>query len=313
MIIGIDMMGGDYAPLEAVKGLSLYFANNETPATLLLLGDQPHLEAMLAEHQVAGSHIKIVHAEQVIDMHEHPTKALKEKQKSSIAIGFHLLASGKMDAFISAGNTGAMLVGALFSIKAIEGVIRPTISTIIPRMNGGTGLLLDVGLNADCKPEQLNQFAIMGSVYAQLILGIEKPKVGLMNVGEEEGKGNLLAQATYPLLKENKHIHFIGNIEGRDVLTDKADVMVCEGFTGNIILKLAESLYEIAQAQQLQNPYFDRFNFEIYGGTPVLGVAKPVIIGHGISGATAFMNMIHLAQQMIEKDVMKKMKEELAN
>ncbi|HRG25913.1 MAG TPA: phosphate--acyl-ACP acyltransferase, partial [Chitinophagaceae bacterium] len=268
--------------------------------------------ALLTEHQVPVTHIRIIHAEQVIDMHEHPTRALKEKQKSSIAIGFHLLASGKMDAFISAGNTGAMLVGALFSIKAIEGVIRPTISTIIPRMNGGTGLLLDVGLNADCKPEQLNQFAIMGSVYAQLILGIEKPKVGLMNVGEEEGKGNLLAQATYPLLKENKHIDFIGNIEGRDVLTDKADVMVCEGFTGNIILKLAESLYEIAQAQNLHNPYFDRFNFEIYGGTPVLGVAKPVIIGHGISGATAFMNMIHLAQQMIEKDVMKKMKEELS-
>lgn len=312
MKIGIDMMGGDYAPLEAVKGIALYLSGHTVPVELYLIGDQPQIEALLTEHQVPATHIRIIHAEQVIDMHEHPTRALKEKQKSSIAIGFHLLASGKMDAFISAGNTGAMLVGALFSIKAIEGVIRPTISTIIPRMNGGTGLLLDVGLNADCKPEQLNQFAIMGSVYAQLILGIEKPKVGLMNVGEEEGKGNLLAQATYPLLKENKHIDFIGNIEGRDVLTDKADVMVCEGFTGNIILKLAESLYEIAQAQNLHNPYFDRFNFEIYGGTPVLGVAKPVIIGHGISGATAFMNMIHLAQQMIEKDVMKKMKEELS-
>ncbi len=312
MKIGIDMMGGDYAPLEAVKGIALYLSGHSTPVELFLIGDQPQIEALLAEHRVPADHLRIIHAEQVIDMHEHPTRALKEKQKSSIAIGFHLLASGKMDAFISAGNTGAMLVGALFSIKAIEGVIRPTISTIIPRMNGGTGLLLDVGLNADCKPEQLNQFAIMGSVYAQLILGIEKPKVGLMNVGEEEGKGNLLAQATYPLLKENKHIHFIGNIEGRDVLTDKADVMVCEGFTGNIILKLAESLYEIAQAQNLQNAYFDRFNFEIYGGTPVLGVAKPVIIGHGISGATAFMNMILLAQQMIEKDVMKKMQEELS-
>lgn len=312
MKIGIDMMGGDYAPLEAVKGIALYLSGHTVPVELYLIGDQPQIEALLAEHQVPSSHLRIIHAEQVIDMHEHPTRALKEKQKSSIAIGFHLLASGKMDAFISAGNTGAMLVGALFSIKAIEGVIRPTISTIIPRMNGGTGLLLDVGLNADCKPEQLNQFAIMGSVYAQLILGIEKPKVGLMNVGEEEGKGNLLAQATYPLLKENKHIDFIGNIEGRDVLTDKADVMVCEGFTGNIILKLAESLYEIAQAQNLHNPYFDRFNFEIYGGTPVLGVAKPVIIGHGISGATAFMNMIHLAQQMIEKEVMKKMQEELS-
>ena len=212
MKIGIDMMGGDYAPLEAVKGIALYLSGHTVPVELYLIGDQPQIEALLTEHQVSVTHIRIIHAEQVIDMHEHPTRALKEKQKSSIAIGFHLLASGKMDAFISAGNTGAMLVGALFSIKAIEGVIRPTISTIIPRMNGGTGLLLDVGLNADCKPEQLNQFAIMGSVYAQLILGIEKPKVGLMNVGEEEGKGNLLAQATYPLLKENKHIDFIGNI-----------------------------------------------------------------------------------------------------
>lgn len=312
MIIGIDMMGGDFAPLEAVKGINLYLSNHNIPPALLLIGNKIQIEQLLITHKVPTENIKIVHAEQVIDMHEHPTRALKEKQKSSIAIGFHLLASGKMDAFISAGNTGAMLVGALFSIKAIEGVIRPTISTIIPKMNGGTGLLLDVGLNADCKPEQLNQFAIMGAVYAQLILGIDKPKVGLMNVGEEEGKGNLLAQATYPLLKENKHINFIGNIEGRDVLTDKADVMVCEGFTGNIILKLAESLYEIAQHQALNNQYFDRFNFENYGGTPVLGVAKPVIIGHGISGAKAFMNMIYLAQQMIEKDVMKKMKEELS-
>jgi glycerol-3-phosphate acyltransferase PlsX len=271
------------------------------------------VEKLVAEHNVPTAHIKIVHAEQVIGMHEHPTKALKEKKHSSIAIGFHLLATGKIHAFISAGNTGAMLVGALFSIKALEGVIRPTISSIIPKSDGGTGLLLDVGLNADCKPEQLNQFAIMGSVYAQLVLGIDNPRVGLINVGEEEGKGNLLAQATYPLLKENKHINFIGNIEGRDVLQDKADVMVCEGFTGNIILKMAESLYEISHAKKVKEEFFERFNFEIYGGTPVLGVAKPVIIGHGISGAKAFMNMIHLAQIMIEKDVMQKMKEELSS
>lgn len=306
------MMGGDYAPLEAVKGVKYWLSGNDKPVNLLLIGDEAAIQQLLAEHNVPTDHITIVHAEEIIDMHEHPTKALKEKQKSSIAIGFHLLASGKIDAFISAGNTGAMLVGTLFSIKALEGVIRPTISTIIPKENGGTGLLLDVGLNADCKPEQLNQFAIMGSVYAQLVLGIEKPKVGLINVGEEEGKGNLLAQATYPLLKENKHIHFIGNIEGRDVLMDKADVMVCEGFTGNIILKMAESLYEIGQRKKIEDEYFDRFNFEIYGGTPVLGVAKPVIIGHGISGAKAFMNMIKLSQLMLEKDVMQKMKEELA-
>lgn len=306
------MMGGDYAPLESVKGVKSYLTGNDNALNLVLIGNEPVIRQLLAENDVTADCLTIVHADETIDMHEHPTKALREKQRSSIAIGFHLLASGKMDAFISAGNTGAMLVGTLFSIKALEGVIRPTISTIIPKENGGTGLLLDVGLNADCKPEQLNQFAIMGSVYAQLVLDIEKPRVGLINVGEEEGKGNLLAQATYPLLKENKHIHFIGNIEGRDVLMDKADVMVCEGFTGNIILKMAESLYEIGQRKKLEDEYFDRFNFEIYGGTPVLGVAKPVIIGHGISGARAFMNMIKLAQLMLEKDVMQKMKEELS-
>src|SRR6476646_4744870 len=185
------MMGGDFAPLEAVKGVQLYLSETETPANLFLIGDELQVKPLVAELQVPYAPIRIIHAPQVIDMHEHPTKALKEKQQSSIAIGFHLLATGKIDAFISAGNTGAMLVGALYSIKALEGVLRPTIGTIIPKENGGTGLLLDVGLNADCKPEQLNQFAIMGSVFAQTILGIEDPKVGLMNVGEEEGKGNL--------------------------------------------------------------------------------------------------------------------------
>ena len=311
MTIGIDMMGGDFAPLEAVRGVVQFFNEEESSAKLFLVGDQNQINLLLTEYKLSSERIKVIHAEEIIGMNEHPTKALKEKQKSSIAIGFQLLASGKMDAFISAGNTGAMLVGALFSIKALEGVLRPTISTIIPKENGGTGLLLDVGLNADCKPEQLNQFAIMGSVFAQTILGIENPKVGLINVGEEEGKGNLLCQATYPLLKENKHINFIGNVEGRDVLMDKADVMVCEGFTGNIVLKLAESLYDIAKSKNIDHEYFNRFNFEIYGGTPVLGVNKPVIIGHGISRAKAFKNMIVLAQKMIDKNVMQRMKDEL--
>jgi glycerol-3-phosphate acyltransferase PlsX len=311
MNIGLDMMGGDYAPEEAVKGVKQYLDESVINTIVFLVGDQSKINPLVEAYKIPSEKIKIVHAEQVIDMHEHPTKALKEKQKSSIAIGFHLLASGKVDAFISAGNTGAMLVGSLFSIKALEGVLRPTISTIIPKENGKRGLLLDVGLNADCKPEQLNQFAVMGSVFAQTILGIENPRVGLMNVGEEEGKGNILCQATYPLLKENKHINFIGNLEGRDILMDKADVMVCEGFTGNIILKLAESLYDIAQSKNIQHEYFERFNFENYGGTPVLGVNKPVVTGHGISHAKAFKNMIVLAQKMIEKNVMQRMKEEL--
>lgn len=306
MKIGIDMMGGDFAPLEAVKGIQHYLAGND-PAHLVLTGDEAEVRPLLEAHGVPASAYTLVHAAQVIDMHEHPTRALKEKQQSSIAIGFHLLASGKTDAFISAGNTGAMLVGSLYALKPLEGVLRPTISTIIPKENGRTGLLLDVGLNSDCKPEQLNQFARMGSVYAQQILGIEKPRVALLNIGEEEGKGNLLAQATYPLLKANEHLHFVGNVEGRDVLLDKADVMVCDGFTGNIILKLAESLYEITRQKGIDHEYFERFNFENYGGTPVLGISHPVIIGHGISRGRAFHNMITLAQKMIYTGVMQQM------
>lgn len=302
------MMGGDFAPLEAVKGIRLFLEASTTPVTLYLLGDEAIMTPLLKEHTIPSDTYKIVHAPQLIGMHEHPTKALKEKQQSSIAIGFHTLATGKTDAFISAGNTGAMLVGASYSIKPIEGVLRPTIATLIPKENGKTGVLLDVGLNADCKAEQLNQFAVLGSLYAQHIVGIEQPKVGLVNVGEEEGKGNKLAQATYPLLKENTAIKFIGNIEGRDLFNDKADVMVCDGFTGNVLLKMAESIYDITQRQQIKNAYFDRFNFENYGGTPVLGVSKPVIIGHGISHAKAFANMLHLAVKMIESDLLEKMK-----
>jgi phosphate acyltransferase len=309
MKIGLDMMGGDFAPLEAVKGIHLYLAETSSPASLLLFGDEAQIQPLLDQHGIQSGQVSILHAPEVIGMHEHPTKALKEKQQSSISVGFHALASGKSDAFISAGNTGAMLVGALYSIKAMEGVLRPTISTIIPKEDGRTGLLLDVGLNADCKPEHLNQFAVLGSLYAKHILGIESPRVGLINIGEEEGKGNILAQATYPLLKENKQIQFVGNIEGRDVLKDRADVMVCEGFTGNIILKLAESLYEITHNKQIDHPYFDLFNFENYGGTPVLGVSKPVIIGHGISHAKAFKNMLLLAEKMIQTDLLGKMKD----
>ena len=308
MNIGIDMMGGDFAPLEAVKGLKLYLSSGTPAASLYLIGDETLIKPLLEEHQVTSPNLHLIHAPEVIGYNEHPTKALKEKQQSSIAIGFHLLATGKIDAFISAGNTGAMLVGAMYSIKPIAGVSRPTIATIIPKLNGTTGLLADVGLNADCKPENLNQFAILGSLYAQHILNIDNPTVGLMNVGEEEGKGNILAQSTYPLLKENTQINFTGNIEGRDIFGDKADVMVCDGFTGNIILKMAESIYDIARQRNLaSDSYFSRFHYENYGGTPVLGVAKPVIIGHGINNDKAFMNMIGLAAKMIESDLCGKM------
>lgn len=302
------MMGGDFAPLQAVKGLVRYLSSAlVTETKLYCIGDEMQLKTLFEQFNISNSSIHIIHASDVIGMHEHPTKALKEKPMSSIAIGFEMLAKGEIDAFISAGNTGAMLVGALFSIKAIPGVLRPSISTIIPKLNGGTGLLLDVGLNADCKPENLNQFAVLGSLYAQNVLGISSPKVGLLNVGEEEGKGNLLAQAAYSLLKENKQIDFIGNVEGRDIFMDKADVMVCDGFTGNIILKMAESFLEISVQRNIHDQYISRFNYENHGGTPVLGVSKPVIIGHGISKDKAFYNMILLAKKMIQSQVCQKM------
>lgn len=308
--IALDMMGGDFAPLEAVKGALLFLQEkNQQPVHLILIGDEAAIKSQPGFEQLPQNNYSIVHAPQVIEMHEHPTKALKEKQQSSIAVGFQLLATGKADAFISAGNTGAMMVGALFSIKTIEGVLRPTIGAYMPRENGQLGLLLDVGLNADCKPENLNQFAILGSLYAEHILKIDNPKTALLNLGEEEGKGNLLAQAAFPLLKQNNRINFMGNIEGRDILLNKADVMVCDGFTGNVVLKLAESIYDITQRRQINDEHFNRFNFEMYGGVPVLGVAKPVIIGHGISQATAFKNMINIACRMMETNLTGKIQE----
>jgi phosphate acyltransferase len=308
MNIALDMMGGDFAPLEAVKGVQLFLSQNTGCVNLMLIGNEQELNSLLAEYSIDNKNISVIHAEQVIEMHEHPTKALKEKQNSSIAIGFHLLASNKADAFISAGNTGAMMVGALFSIKAIAGVIRPTIGAYMPNENGDLSLMVDVGLNSDCKPENLNQFAILGSLFSKYILNVTEPRVALVNLGEEEGKGNLLTQAAYPLLKENKQINFIGNAEGRDLLHNKADVYVCDGFTGNVILKFAESIYDIVQNRNIQDDHFDRFNFEIYGGVPVLGVNAPVIIGHGISHAKAFGNMINLAKKMLDENLIEKMK-----
>jgi len=298
------MMGGDYAPLEAVKGLQLYLKSKNAAATIYCIGDEKEVQALLHEYQVEHEHLVMVHTSEVIGYHEHPTKALKDKPDSSIAKGFQLLASGKVDAFLSSGNTGAMLVGSMFFLKPLEGILRPTIATVVPKVGGSTGLLLDVGLNVDCKPQHLDQFALLGSLYAESILGIRKPTVGLLNVGEEEGKGNALCKETFPLLKANQQINFTGNVEGRDVFNAGADVTVCDGFTGNVVLKLGESIYDIVKSRDIHDDDFmRRFAYETYGGTPVLGVAKPVIIGHGISNDVAFCNMLVLAEKMINTDV----------
>lgn len=307
MVIGIDMMGGDYAPQQTLLGVDSFLADAVPGIELRLIGN----EAELRKHFITvPPSVSFLHTEEVVDMHASPTRALRDKPNSSMNIGLQLLANEEIDAFISAGNTGAMMVGVFYSIKVIEGVLRPTISTVIPKVQGGYGLILDVGMQADCKADNLLQNAILGSIYAQNILEIENPTVALINIGEEEGKGNLLAQAAYQLMKESKLINFIGNIEGREVLTGKADVMVCDGFTGNVILKLGESIFDIAKSRNLdEDDYFKRFDFEIYGGTPILGVDKPVIVGHGISTSRSFKNMILLAVKMIETKLLEKMKE----
>jgi len=303
MNLALDMMGGDFAPLEAIKGLQLYLQATKK-ATVYCIGDEQLVQSLLNEYNVPRQNIVIVHTTEIVGYHEHPTKALKDKPNSSIAKGFQLLASGKVDAFLSSGNTGAMLVGAMFFLKPLEGVLRPTIATVIPKIGGSTGVLLDVGLNVDCKPQHLDQFGLLGSLYAESILGIPNPKVGLLNVGEEEGKGNALCKETYPLLKANTQINFIGNVEGRDIFNAGADVTVCDGFTGNVVLKMGESFYDIVKSRDIHNDEFmHRFAYENYGGTPVLGVAKPVIIGHGISNDVAFYNMLGLAEKMIETNV----------
>jgi len=308
MNIALDMMGGDYAPLETIKGVQLFLSENKDDVKLTLIGDENKLNSLIREYAINPNSISVVHAAEVIGMQEHPTKALKQKQQSSISIGFHLLAGSKIDAFISAGNTGAMMVGALYSIKAITGVSRPAIGAYIPGDNGKLALMVDVGLNADCKPENLSQFALLGVLFSKYILNNDNPRVALINVGEEEGKGNILCQAAYPLLKANDRINFIGNVEGRDLLKDKADIYICDGYTGNILLKFAESIYDIVQQRKIDDEYFNRFNFEMYGGVPVLGVNKPVIIGHGISTAGAFNNMILMAKKMIEQEFIEKIK-----
>lgn len=308
MKIGLDVLGGDYAPKSTILGAIEAQKVLSADQRIVLIGDEEETKKSIEAAGVDTSLFDYVHAPDVISMHEHPTKAITQKPNSSIARGFELLKNGEIDSFSSAGNTGAMLVGAMFSVKPIAGVLRPAIATNVPKLKSGFGILLDVGANADCKPEMLNQFAILGSLYAKYVYGIENPKVGLLNIGEEEEKGNALTTSTYPLLKTNSKINFIGNAEGRDLFTDHADVYVCDGFTGNVVLKLAESFYVVTLKKGFKDDFFDRFNYEQYGGSPILGVNAPVIIGHGISSPTAIKNMILLSKDMIESRFIDKMK-----
>lgn len=293
MKIGLDVLGGDFAPEANLEGAVLAKQSLGDKAIIVLIGDQDAILDGLSALKANPSDFEIVHAPDVITMHDHPTRAIPQKPNSSISVGFDLLAKQEINVFASTGNTGAMLVGSMYKITTIPGVIRPCITSTLPCLDGTEAVLLDVGSNADCKPDVLYQFAVLGQLYAEHVQGKEKPKVALLNIGEEESKGNLLTQSVYKLLADSSDdINFIGNIEGRDIFKGKADVIVCDGFTGNVVLKQAEGIYEIMKRRGINDDYFDRFNYENYGGTPILGVRGNVIIGHGISNGTAVKNMV---------------------
>lgn len=299
MKIGLDIMGGDYAPEAAVLGAILAHKALSGPK-LVLIGDKDIAVKILQENNYSPDNFEFVHTTEVIGMGEHPTKAIVQKADSSISVGFRLLKEGAIQAFSSAGNTGAMLVGSMFSVKTIPGVQRPAITSIVPQVNGGVGVLLDVGANADCKPEMLLQFGMLGKLLAEYVYKIKNPRVALVNIGEEEEKGNILSQAAFPLFKASTLFNFVGNVESRHLFDDMADVMVSDGFTGNIIIKLSESFYEIALKKGIKDEFFDRFNYEQYGGSPILGVNAPVVVGHGISTPEAIKNMVLLSKDIHE-------------
>ena len=309
MKIGLDISGGDFAPDVNLDGALL--AYNELPkdSRLVLIGDESVIRDGLKNRGVSHDFFDIIHAPDVITFHDHPTRAIPQKPNSSISVGFDLLASKEIDVFASTGNTGAMLVGSIYKINTIPGVIRPCITSVLPTIDGKNSILLDVGSNADCKADVLYQFAILGSLYSQNVYGVEKPKVALLNIGEEETKGNLLTIATHKLLAESDDVNFIGNIEGRDIFSGQADVIVCDGFTGNVVLKEAEGIYTLMKKRGIQDEYFDRFNYENYGGTPILGVKGNVIIGHGISNDKAVKSMIVHAYEVAKSGLAAKVNE----
>lgn len=304
MRIGIDAMGGDFAPEECIKAVLEEASVENCEYQFFIFGEQ----TALSEYHDALTHPKItvIHTGESIGMGEHATKAVASKKESSINIGMHYLATDQIDAFLSAGNTGAVMVSALYQVKTITGIDRPALSSVLPQQSGTTGVLLDVGANSDVKPETLAKFAVLGSEYAKAVYGIKKPRVGLVNIGEEKEKGNLLTKSAFPLLKDQNGIHFIGNVEGRHLFNDKVDVAVCDGFTGNVIVKSCEGFFYNLLKRGVEDDFLNKFNFEHYGGTPILGIKKPVIVGHGITKSKTFRNMIKLSKSVVDSNLISK-------
>ena len=329
MKIAVDVMGTDYGPAEIIKGVLQ--AVDEYGCDVVLVGDQEVIRQELArEHQENNPRVTIHHASQVIEMKDHPGISVKKKRDASIVVATHLLHEKECDALVSSGSTGAAVASALFGLGRIRGIERPAIATVIPNVKGAT-VLVDSGAKVDAKPEQLVQNAIMGSIYAELQLGIPQPRVGLLNIGEEETKGNEQCLATYPLLKQDSHIHFIGNVEGRDINKGTVDVVGCDGFVGNVVLKtmegLASAVMEILKKTLMESGIFAKLGALLmkpallrmkkqmdaseYGGALLMGVRAPFIICHGSSKAKAIKNAVRVAIELTQKDVVGRIRQEI--
>jgi len=310
MKIGLDIMGGDFAPDATIEGAVDCLARLSDGETLILIGNEAAVLDKLHELRVDPSRFVIVHADGVIEMGDHPARAFAQKKNSSISVGYQMLMQGTLDGFCSAGNTGAMLVGASYTVNIIPGVFRPALVTILPCIDGRNSVILDVGINPDCKPDVLMQYGILGSLYARFVLGIDNPSVGLLNIGEEESKGTAAVKAAYELMKEHPGLNFCGNVEGNILFLDiMPDVVVCDGFVGNIVLKQAEAFYTIFKSRGFTDPFLDRLDFENIGGTPIIGINANVVIGHGISKRKAIMNMILQTRDVVHADLAQKILE----
>ena len=302
-------MGGDYAPESTIQGAILAQKELAPETKLVLIGNQNIITETLEKEKTDSSLFDIVHTSEVIEMGDHPAKAFSKKKDSSIAVGFQMLKEKEIGGLASAGNTGAMLVGIHYSIRTLSGIIRPAIATFLPTFSDKLTLILDVGLNPDSKPDVLYQYGIMGSVYAESVWGIKNPRVALLNIGSEESKGNLVTRSAYEMMNESKHFNFIGNFEANEFfVTEEADVVVCDGFVGNIVLKEGEAFYKLIRKRGIKDEFFERFNFENFGGSPILGASSVVVIGHGISNSKAIKNMILHTQDMARVDLSEKIK-----
>ena len=331
-------MGGDFAPEVAVEGAVMALKYLDKQSRVVLYGDKSRIIELLEKYGSSEKEFDIVATSQIIEMGDHPAKAFIAKADSSITVGFKDLAAGKIDGFASAGSTGAMMVGSMQVIKPIEGVIRPVLATLIPTVSPKKGIqravLMDVGLNVDAKPEVLAQYGLLGSIYAKSALQMENPRVALLNIGEEEGKGNAQAKATYDLMKEDGRYNFVGNVEASYIFTDKiSDVVVADAFVGNSLLKMAEALYRInfrlgggkphfknflrriigriVPKLFWQNDFWNAMNAESVGGLQVMGINAPVMIGHGSSSARAICSMILSMERDIKSNFPAKLREAL--